>query len=65
MYLIAMTVGIAVIITSIVSKYSNYPEELNIQQLFIIAISMIFPFIIPLIVFFLYKRSLTNLKTIL
>lgn len=65
MYLIAITVGIAVIITSIVSKYSNYPEELNIQQLFIIAISMIFPFIIPLLIFFSYKRSLTNLKTIL
>jgi hypothetical protein len=64
-YIIVIIVGISVIITSIVSKYSNYPEEVNIQQLFIIAISMIFPFIIPLIVFFLYKRSLTNLKTIL
>lgn len=64
-YLIALIVGISVIITCIVSKYSNYPEELNIQLLFIIAISMIFPLIIPLIVFFSYESSLKNLKTIL
>ena len=60
-----VVVGMLVIITSLITKYSNYPTELNIQQLFLIAISMIIPFLIPIVFLYAFPKARKELKKIL
>lgn len=58
-------VGLLIVVLSLLLKYSTYPNELNIIQLFIIALSFAFP---PLILFFIpffFSKSVKRLKSIL
>ncbi|TDS55948.1 hypothetical protein [Myroides indicus] len=57
--------GLSVVSVVLLSKYSVYPSELNLQQLFMIALCLFFPLIIPVLLFYFYVQACSQLKEIL
>jgi hypothetical protein len=57
--------GLSVVILSLLLKYSTYPNELNIIELFFIVLSFAFPPLILFLVPFFFSKSVKRLKPIL
>lgn len=53
------------LITIILAKYSNYPEEMNLVQFFLIAVSLLFPPALIIIIPYFFNQSVNRLKSIL
>ncbi|AZQ57299.1 ABC transporter permease [Maribacter sp. MJ134] len=60
-----LILGFAFLITIILAKYSVYPNEMNIPQGLLIAVSLIFPPILIGIIPYFYFQSTKRLNTIL
>lgn len=60
-----LLLGFAYLITVILAKYSSYPNEMNIPQRILIAVSLIFPPILIGIIPYFYYQSAKRLNTIL
>ncbi|MDB4293234.1 ABC transporter permease [Maribacter sp.] len=60
-----LTLGFAYLITIVLAKYSAYPNEMNIPQGVLIAISLIFPPILIGVIPYFYYQSKKRLNTIL
>lgn len=57
--------GLAYILTSLLSKYSFYPSEVNVIQGIAIATGIVFPPVLAVLLPYLYYRSKKNLNLIL
>lgn len=65
MILLYFLIGILFLWTIIFAKYSAYPDEMNLPEGIIIAVSIFFPPILLIIIPFFYSKSINKLKTIL
>lgn len=65
MILLFFLIGILFLWTIIFAKYSAYPDEMNLPEGVIIAVSIFFPPILLFIIPFFYSKSINKLKTIL
>lgn len=58
-------VGWAFLISVIVSKYSVYPDEMNITQGILLALCILFPSILIVLIPYLFKKSESRLNSLL
>ncbi len=63
--LIFFLIGLLFLWTVILAKYSAYPEEMNLQEGIIIAVSLSFPPLLLAVIPFFYTKSINKLKHIL
>jgi len=63
--LLFLLLGFCFIIVTILGKYSNYPSQVPILQVFAMLLSLFFPPLLCVIIPFLYKRATKNLNSIL
>ena len=63
--LIFLLLGYVYLVTIILAKYSNYPNEMNLPQGILIGISLLFPPILIGIIPFFYLQSIKRLNDIL
>lgn len=57
--------GYALLVCVVIAKYASYLEELNVIHGILIVISIIFPPLLPVLIWYFYKRSLKKLKILL
>src|SRR5699024_6825286 len=65
MILLFFLIGLLFLWTIILAKYSAYPDEMNLPEGIIIALSIFFPPILLIIIPFFYGKSINRLKSIL
>lgn len=65
MILLFFLIGVLFLWTIIFAKYSAYPDEMNLPEGIIIAVSIYFPPILLVIIPFFYNKSINKLKSIL
>ncbi|MDP1814121.1 MAG: ABC transporter permease [Leadbetterella sp.] len=65
MLLLFFIVGLAFLITIIVTKYSAYPDEINIPQGILLAICLWFPLILIVLIPYLFRKSENQLNGLL
>ena len=53
------------LVTIILAKYSNYPDQISIPQAILLGISMMFPLLLIFIIPLFYKRALRSLNQVL
>lgn len=63
--LVFMLIGILLLWTMILAKYSTFPSEINLPEGFMIAFSLSFPPLVLLIIPYFYTKSIQNLTKIL
>lgn len=64
-FLLFFLVGWAFLVCIIVTKYSAYPDEMNIQQGIILALCIGFPPILIVLIPYLFKQSENHLRSLL
>jgi len=66
LYILALImISVLIVITAVLSKYSAYPDELNIKKSLAIIISLWLPVLFLLLIPYFYKESKLNLKEFL
>jgi hypothetical protein len=63
--LLFLLIGILFLWTIILTKYSTFPEEMNLPEGIIIAFALFFPPLLLLIIPYFYNKSINNLRLIL
>lgn len=63
--LLLFLVGWAFLLSVIVSKYSAYPDEMNITQSILLALCILFPPILVVLIPYLFKKSENRLSNLL
>ncbi len=63
--LLFVVLGPSFICVTILGKYSNYPSQVPIAQVFALLVSVMFPPLLLLIIPFFYNRAIKNLHSIL
>lgn len=58
-------IGLLMVITAILAKYSKYPKDIGVLQAFIMGFSFVLPFFLPVALWIFWKQAKQKLQTIL